>query len=211
MPSRRAASLLLPPVSRSMRAAAARVSVARSTGNGRPSPAVARSAAGWSSSRSSEPGGDKHQRALDRVAKLAHVAGPRVPSQHRPHFRGERRHRKPVARRQTGQEGLGQKLRVSFALAQRRQHERHHVQPVVQILAELAAAHSRGEVHVRRRDHADIHLARGLTADASDLPGPRAREAAWAGARAADCRPRPAAACRRGPSRRGPASSRWHR
>ena len=79
-------------------------------------------------------------RALDHVAQLAHVARPVVLLEDPHRRRIERRHRLVVARVELGEERLHQQRQVLLALAQRRQLDGEHVQPVVQVLAQLAAA-----------------------------------------------------------------------
>jgi hypothetical protein len=51
---------------------------------------------------------------------------------------------------------LDEERDVLAPLAQRRHVEGHHVEPVVEVLPELARAHGRPEVHVGRRQHADV-------------------------------------------------------
>ena len=54
-------------------------------------------------------------------------------------------------------------------LAQRRQHEREHVQPVVEVLAEAAVGHHPGQVAVGGRDHPHVDLDRLRAAEALEL------------------------------------------
>ena len=63
-----------------------------------------------------------------------------------------------------------QQLRDVLApLAQRRHVDADHVQPVQQVLAELALAHALVEILVSRRDHAHVDAHRDLSADAIEL------------------------------------------
>ena len=54
------------------------------------------------------------------------------------------------------EERLHEQRQVLAALAQRRQLDREHVEPVVQVLAQLALLHRVGGIDVGRRDHAHV-------------------------------------------------------
>ena len=56
-----------------------------------------------------------------------------------------------------------------FALAQRRNIQRHHVEPVVQIFAESALLERRAQVLVGGGDHAHVDAARDVAAQALEL------------------------------------------
>jgi hypothetical protein len=58
---------------------------------------------------------------------------------------------------------------VARALAQRRQHDREHVQPVVEVLAERAVGDLLLEIAVRRRHDAHVDLDRLGAADPFEL------------------------------------------
>jgi hypothetical protein len=47
---------------------------------------------------------------------------------------------------------------VLFSLAERRDADRHDVQPVVKVLAKRAVLHRRGKVAVRGRDQPDVNM-----------------------------------------------------
>ena len=79
------------------------------------------------------------------------------------------------------QEVLREARDVLGPLAQRRQLQRHHLQPIHQVLAKRAGAHALGEVAVRRRDDANIHR------HALDPHPPRALRALAARAAACAC------------------------
>src|SRR6185503_2782641 len=68
-----------------------------------------------------------------------------------------------------GQDVLGQIRDVGHALAQRRDADGDDVQPVVEVLAELAASDQALEVAVGGGDDADVDLAGLLVADPADL------------------------------------------
>ncbi|ETP63727.1 hypothetical protein BDSB_19375 [Burkholderia dolosa PC543] len=106
-------------------------------------------------------------RALDRVAQLAHVAGPRVCAQ-----RGDRRVGQPLVRTMARVERIDEFLRdrldVAFALTQRRHVQRERGEAIEQVLAQPAVAHGFGRV-VAGRGH-DPHVERNRlgAADAHD-------------------------------------------
>jgi hypothetical protein len=64
---------------------------------------------------------------------------------------------------------LRQRRHVLAPLAQWRQRDRHHVEPVVQVLAEVAPGDQRRQALVGRRDDAHVGLQRRFAADALDL------------------------------------------
>ena len=111
----------------------------------------------------------EHQRLLDHVLELAHVAGPVVG-----HEPGQRGVVEPVDGRVGARAELGDEVRdeardVVLALAQRRHVARHDVQPVEEILAEAPGGDLGFEVLVGRRDDAHVDLDRLLAADALEL------------------------------------------
>ncbi|MDR8732335.1 hypothetical protein FEQ05_05728 [Burkholderia pseudomultivorans] len=59
---------------------------------------------------------------------------------------------------------------VVAALAQRRQAQPDHVEPVIQVLAKQPLPHARFEILVRRGDHAHVRAQRIVAADAIELP-----------------------------------------
>ncbi len=77
--------------------------------------------------------------------------------------------RAAAARGGTVQEISGQRKNVVGALAQRRYAERHHVQPMVEVLAETAALHLRRQVAIGRRHQAHIELPGARAADPLEL------------------------------------------
>jgi hypothetical protein len=66
-------------------------------------------------------------------------------------------------------EVIGQKRHVIHPLPQRRDVDREHVEPVVEILAETPRPHRLLEVPVRGGDDAHVHLADGGVAHTLDL------------------------------------------
>ena len=108
--------------------------------------------------------------ALDHVLQLAHVARPGVLPRARP---------APTASKprtalaggavELGDEVLDQARQILEAIAQRRQRDREDVEPVVEILAELALGDQLLEVAVGRRDHAHVDVDGLGAADALEL------------------------------------------
>ena len=106
----------------------------------------------------------RHQRsfaqqrdALHDVGQLAHVAGPRVREQGRRRGLVQPLGRHAVIAAGAGEEVLGQGRDVRPALAQRRQPELEHGEPVVERVVEPARAHRRVEVGARRRQDPHVH------------------------------------------------------
>jgi serine/threonine protein kinase len=101
--------------------------------------------------------------ALDRCAQLPHVSGPVVPEQ-----------LVDKLLRCTGEasellvEHLDEQRDVVAALAQRWQAQRHHVEPVVEVGAEVSAVDGRAQILVSRRHHADVDADRIAATDALD-------------------------------------------
>src|SRR6266566_2533632 len=116
-----------------------------------------------------EPGVRNDQRSLDRVLELPDVTGPGVRHQQLPGVAAQPR--LPLAHplAQAADELLGEEHHVLAALTQRRQVNRKDAEPVVEILAELAARHGVGEVPVGRDDEAKVGLERRGAADALEL------------------------------------------
>src|SRR4051812_42961349 len=114
--------------------------------------------------------GREHQRTLDGVAQLANVARPAILPKSTPDLGRQRGHWKPVAGGYSGDEGFGQQLHISLSLPERRQGQRHHIQPVVEVLPELSLGHRGTEIGVSSRDDPHVHLPALLSAYASNLP-----------------------------------------
>ena len=75
------------------------------------------------------------------MPQLADVARPRVPFERRNGVRREPQRTALVARRRLAQERAREQRNVAAALAQRRQSEGQHAQPVIQVFAKLAATY----------------------------------------------------------------------
>ena len=84
----------------------------------------------------------------------------------------------PISSRELRQEVIGDERHVVGALAQRRQHERNHVEAIEQIFAELPFAHQLRQVAIGGGDDADVGRDLFGAADAADTSAPAARAAA---------------------------------
>ena len=113
--------------------------------------------------------GEQHG-AVHGVFQLAHVAAPEVVLQQFADLRAERRRRHAVGLRVFGDEMLGERLDVLGTVAQGGQGDGHHVQPEIEVFAEIAPAHLFLEVAVRGGEQPDVHLDRLRAADAIDFP-----------------------------------------
>ena len=102
-----------------------------------------------------------HQ-ALDHVAQLAHVARPRIAHHHFKRPVGKFLGLPAVGSGVTVQKILREHGHVLDALAQRRNHERNHVQAVKQILAKAIAGDFVVEPFVGRGDHAHVDAQRAI-------------------------------------------------
>ena len=122
----------------------------------------------WTSAPRSSAFGDERRRLLDHVLELADVAGPGVLDEAR-HRLGRERLRRAGAPGEAGEEVRGEERDVLAALAQRRDPDRHHGEPVVEVLAEAALGDRAAQVLVRRRDDPHVDLDRRRLADPPDL------------------------------------------
>ena len=142
------------------------------------------------------------RRALDCVSSSRTLPGQSYPCKTCARGR-ERRELASQLAREPLRVRLGEQRDIRLALAQRRQPQRKHVQPIIQVLAKAPRAHLGGEVAIGRRDHAhvDCVVCRRPPARAR---APAGRAAAWAAGRAAARRPRrgtcvPPCACTKRP------------
>ena len=148
-------------------------------------------------------------RALDDVLELAHVARPGVAGQrgHAPRRRG-RAPCLPVARRELLRRSARPARGMSLgAIAQRRQRDREDVEPVVEVLAELAVGDQLLEVAVGRRDDAHVDLDRLGAADALELALLQHAQQLDLHLHRQVAAPRRGTACRRRPARSAPAAA----
>src|SRR6266566_842822 len=98
----------------------------------------------------------KDEERLEHVLELAHVAGPGVLEERAE--RAGRREREGRALRavEARDEVLDERREVVAPLSKRRERDREHAQPIVQIAAELARLDHAPEVAVRGGDDADV-------------------------------------------------------
>ena len=106
---------------------------------------------------------------LDRVLQLAHVARPVVALEQGLDLGREAHGRTAVLPRRAVEEVGGQQPDVLAPLAQRRQLDLHHVEPVVEVLAEAPGLGLGQQVAVRGGDHADVHHPQVVVAEAAQL------------------------------------------
>ena len=107
-------------------------------------------------------------RPLHDVGQLARVARPVVLQQLAFRVGRETQGRLPAAR--AGLNGAArQRQNVAAPLAQRRQPQRHHVEPVVEIGAEARGANFLGQIAVRGRDQPHVEADRAGAAQPFDF------------------------------------------
>src|SRR5262245_1953313 len=107
----------------------------------------------------------EQDRALDAVAQLPDVSGPRVREEPFPGVAREPSGGTPHAPAEVLEERLGQEEDVLGALAKGRDVDLEDVQSVEEVLAELPAGDARAEIAVRRRDHAHVGAQRARPPD----------------------------------------------
>ena len=117
---------------------------------------------------------------VDEIAQLADIAAPGLLRQLRGSGIAQAAARQPFPGRLL-QEMPGQRGNVIAAFAQRRQGDRHHVEPVKQVFAEQPGGNHRRQVLVGRSDDPHIHRNLGAPANPADLP--RLQRAQQAGLR----------------------------
>ena len=105
---------------------------------------------------------------LAGVLELAHVARPAIAREGVAHRGRDRRRVDAALRREAAEEEVGQQRDVFLALAQRRQHDRQHVEAVEQVLAEVPLRDHLLEVAFRAGDDADVDVDRARPADPLD-------------------------------------------
>src|SRR5207245_3627017 len=106
--------------------------------------------------------------AVDQVLQLAHVAGPIVAAQ--PVQRGARELLAGIVLLvEQREEVLGEQVYVLPPVAQRGQRDREHVEPVEQVLTELALGDRFLRLAVGGRDHAHVRGEGLVAADAGHL------------------------------------------
>src|SRR5262249_661221 len=105
--------------------------------------------------------------SLEQVLQLAHVAREVVRGQGGGRIGGDALHVAPESLVEPPDEVRDQRRNVVLALAERRHHDAHYVEPVEEVLAEAAALYYGLEVLVGRGDHPD---ADGMGLGRADRP-----------------------------------------
>ena len=111
----------------------------------------------------------QNDRALDAVLQLADVSGPRIRAEIVERRRGQQQRLLVHIAAELLDEMARQHRDVGAALAQRRDGDREHRQPEVQVLAELARGDTRLELSIRRRHDAGVDVQRAGAADPLEL------------------------------------------
>src|SRR5437016_8552570 len=94
--------------------------------------------------------------AFERVRQLAHVAGPVIGAQPRERLLGDPGHRLAALTRRAPHQVIDEQRNVLAPLAQRRELERHHLQAIVEVLAEAPLLDGSRQLAVGRRDDAHV-------------------------------------------------------
>ncbi len=111
----------------------------------------------------------QEQQPFHRVAQLANVAGPRMLFQRRDRRRRERFGFPSVELRDTLRKMSDQYRYIALAIPQRRQHDREHVDAMVQVLPELPLRHQLFQIAMSRHYHAHVHAHWSRSANALHL------------------------------------------
>jgi hypothetical protein len=107
------------------------------------------------------------RKTLACVLEFTDVAGPRISLQQLSH--GVREHRRASRLpEEAGHEVIGQRRYIFAALAQWRQPDGENVQPIKQVLAELAGGNHTPQAAFRSRDDTHVHGDRPSTTDSLD-------------------------------------------
>ena len=126
-------------------------------------------ASGKARSRFSRPVGGRDYGPLNHVLQFPHVSGPTVILESAHIVGSQRRDGAPHLGGEPTGKGRSQTYYVVAALAQRRQAERKHVQPVEEILTEFSLADGFLQIAIRRGQYPDVHLLGGRAADRIEL------------------------------------------
>src|SRR3954466_14966776 len=126
--------------------------------------------AGGQATRPHRAAGARLDDALARVLEFAHVPRPAIAREGVADRRRHGGHLDAAQAREALEEEVGQDGDVLAALAQRRQHQRQHVEAVVQVLAEIALGDHLLEIFLGPGNHAHVDVDRLAAADALDRP-----------------------------------------
>jgi len=102
------------------------------------------------------------------VLQLPHVARPVIAGQALQRLRRERRQRTADLPAGLVDEVQRQRLQSVQTIAQRRNVQRQHVEPVIQVLAKLTLGAELGQVHLGRADHPHIQIDLFVAADPTE-------------------------------------------
>ena len=111
----------------------------------------------------------ERQRPFDDVLELPHVTGPGVGHQSAQGVLRDRHGRPPDIRAELLEKVLHEQRNIVAALAQRRQLDRYHIEPVEEILTERTIGHHPREIGVRCGDDSYVDLDGVRVADALEL------------------------------------------
>src|SRR5579864_7937814 len=109
-------------------------------------------------------------RALEDVPQFTHVAGPGVPLEQAHRRVADAPDRAAVAAIRIGDERLDEDGQIVLAVAEGRQLDREHVQPVIEVFAKLVLPDGLERLDVRRRDDANVDALFALAADRPKCP-----------------------------------------
>ena len=112
----------------------------------------------------------QNDRALHRVLQLTHIPGPVIALQNLDCLRKNALHRHALGLADLLQKMIGQRRYILPTVPQRRNVNRHDVQPVIEVFPELAVFNSVFQFRVRRRDHPNIQFHRLPAAQPLPLP-----------------------------------------
>ena len=113
----------------------------------------------------------KHKRhPLQHIAQFAHIARPGVVGHQPGRTVAEATKLFPPGPGKLGDHTLGQRQNILAPLAQRRNRDPPHIQPIIQILAEPAPLHFARQIQIGRANQPQIHRNLAQAADPEKLP-----------------------------------------
>src|SRR5262249_44094392 len=112
----------------------------------------------------------QHHHAVNEITELADVARPGIGCQSAAHLRGNRRDVLAVPLAKLFPEVIGEEWYVGAPIAERRQLDRYHLQPEVEVLPEGSRLDGRVQITMRGGNDANVDADGLVAADAVDLP-----------------------------------------
>src|ERR1700679_263728 len=106
--------------------------------------------------------------ALDEITQFANIARPVVLLQRGERILGHLDMRTAILRAELLQKLLDEKRNIFLAIAQRRNEERNHIQPIEEVFTKVTASNLLLEVLVGGRDHTNIDVYRVRSADGKE-------------------------------------------